>query len=239
MSGGSALRGPGLAGSRAAGGGRAIGPGLASSGPGILRLPWRRGRGRAGGLVLRRGRAGPVFTAGKARAGRAGLSLLAGSGAPAKAPRFRLDARLPGGSAFGSPGRRALPGRPASPRLRTLRRRDGAFGATLTRTGQARPGLAGRPVRLRLGSSLRRRDGTVGGLASGRFAAGRRKAAPRFRTGTGVLAGAARSGSGAGKQARFRKSRRSALAATWTGGKLGARSGVWRIGSKRQLRRLS
>jgi rod shape-determining protein MreD len=233
-SGGSAFRGAG-SGPR---GSAFRGPGQGGRGP-----AWRRSGYRPGGsLFRRRGRSGPAFSGGGPGAR---LSLLAGSGAPALAPRFRLDARLPGGSAFGSPARRALPGRPATTRLRALRpgvlrRRDGSLGSSLARTGQGQRGLPNRPVRLRLGSSFRRGDGTVGGLAAGRFRKSSRKAAPRFRAGAGgLIAGSGRRpGLGSGKQARFRLGRRSMLSA-WTGGRLGARSTVWRIGSSRHSRRLS
>jgi hypothetical protein len=101
--------------------------------------------------------------------------------------------------------------------------------------GRAHRGLGARPVSLRLGSG-RRGDGAVGGLSGSRRAwAGTRRAAPRFRSGSAVgghsLLGK-RTRLRMGKRARF-GSGRSSFLATWTGGRLGGRSTVWRIGSKR------
>jgi rod shape-determining protein MreD len=195
------------------------------------------GHGPPGAASRPRSASRPAFH--RSRPG-ARQSLLAGSGAPFRTPRFRPDSRIPGGSAVGSPFRRTLPGRPVPLRLRAPRRRDGVLGSGLARGTQgrriftARPARPARPVRLRLGS-LRRRDGTVGGLApAGRSYRQRsRRSAPRFRASSGGRAALAgrRPALGSGKQARFRSGRRSLLSAC-TGGRLGARSTVWRIGSR-------
>ena len=131
--------------------------------------------------------------------------------------------------------RRSLPGRRASLRLGTGRRHDGIVGGSALRGG-ALTGrrLGARPVSLRLGSG-RRGDGALGGLSGSRPWARTRRAAPRFRSGPAV-GGHSLIGKGArlraGKRARF-GSGRSSFLTTWTGGRLGGRSTVWRIGSKR------
>jgi rod shape-determining protein MreD len=201
------------------------------SGPGA---PSFRGaaHGPAGKAIRGSGRPGPAFAYRRAGGGR---SLLAGSGAAARAPRFRPDGRLSGGSAFGSPKRRARPARSVTLRLRPPRRRDGVLSSGLARGPRRRRGRNIRPVRLRLGGN-RRGDGMVAGLVppGRRFGRRARRAAPRFRgqsAGSPVMAGR-RVRLGTRKQARFRSGHRSLLA-TWTRGRLGSRSSVWRIGSTR------
>ena len=124
-------------------------------------------------------------------------------------------------------------------RLGNARRHDGVVGGSALRggalAGRAHRGLGARPVSLRLGSG-RRGDGALGGLSGARPRWARtRRAAPRFRSGPAVgghsLLGK-RARLQAGKRARF-GSVRSSFLATWTGGRLGGRSTVWRIGSKR------
>jgi rod shape-determining protein MreD len=114
---------------------------------------------------------------------------------------------------------------------------NGLRGSALGGSGHRAGGL--RPVSLRLGSG-RRGDGVVGGLSGG-LSRGRarlgaqRKAAPRFRSGPAIVGHSVlgkRNRLRLGKQAKFGAGRRSFLAA-WTGGRLGSRSTVWRIGSKR------
>ena len=230
---GSALRGrSGLAGSALRGRSGLAGSAFRSraSGPGGSALRGA-GHGPSAKAFRRRGGAGRAFPGGRPGPGR---SLLAGSGAPARAPRFRPDARLPGGSAFGSP-RRVLTPRPVTLRLRAPRRRDGVLSSGLARGAKRRRGLAGRPVRLRLGGP-RRRDGMVAGLAPAcrRFRQRPRRAAPRFRGGSArraTLAGR-RPVLGSGKQARFRSGRRSLLTA-WTRRRLGTHSVLWRAGGSR------
>jgi len=215
------------------------------------------GHGPPGKAFRRRGSSGPAFSGGRPRSGG---SLLAGSGGPARAARFRPDARMPGGSALGSP-RRVLATRPVTLRLRAPRRRDGVIGGLARGTRRQVHGV--RPVRLRLGGP-RRGDGMVAGLAPAdrRLRQRSRRAAPRFRTRSGgwsvlpgrrsalpgrrsalsgrrsVLAGrrpvlaGRRSGLGSGRQARFRSSRRSVLAG-WTRRRLGTSPGRWRAGGGR------
>jgi rod shape-determining protein MreD len=203
--------------------------------------------GVSGAAALRARKSGPPGSAFRSRPpgpGRpAGVARPGGSGS---GPKFRPDTRLPGGSA--SPGvfrgggvPRALPGRRVSLRLGNARRHDGVLGGSALRgSALGGRGLAARPVSLRLGSG-RRGDGAVGGLAGG-GAWGRpgrgapRRAAPRFRSGATIgghpVLGKRTRLRGAGKQARFGAGRSSFLA-TWTGGRLGGRSTVWRIGSRR------
>ncbi|HTS96110.1 MAG TPA: rod shape-determining protein MreD [Streptosporangiaceae bacterium] len=160
---------------------------------------------------------------------------------PVHSPKFRPDTRLPGGSARagvprGGPVPRALPSRRL--RLGGRRRHDGVLGGSvLARRGRGRPARA---VSMRFGPG-RRGDGAVGGLPGGRRLWARprlgaqRRAAPRFRSGAaagGRSVLGRRTRLGAGKQARFNPGRSSLLAA-WTGGRLGGRSTVWRIGSRR------
>ena len=241
---GKAFRGAsGLAGSALRGRSGLAGSALRGR-PGQARAAFRRRGSGPGGSALRGAGHGPRAKAFRRRGGpgRAfpgsrpgpGRSPLAGSGAPARAPRFRPDARLPGGSAFGSP-RRVLSARPVTLRLRAPRRRDGVLSSGLARGAKRRRGLAGRPVRLRLGGP-RRGDGMVAGLAPAgrRFRQRPRRAAPRFRGGSArraTLAGR-RPVLGSGKQARFRSGRRSLLTA-WTRRRLGTSSALWRAGGSR------
>jgi rod shape-determining protein MreD len=144
---------------------------------------------------------------------------------------------------------RMMPSRRATLRLATGRRHDGVFGggvlgSRMLRSGALRGGprrgLVARPVSLRLGSG-RRGDGALNGLSGRRGSwagprLGGRQAVPRFRSGPALgghsLLGR-RSPLRAGKRGgRFTPGRSSVLS-TWTGGRLGGRSTVWRIGSKR------
>jgi rod shape-determining protein MreD len=179
-----------------------------------------------------------------------------GRGGSAHAPRFRPETRLPGGSASSGAALRSsgsaprmMPSRRATLRLGTGRRHDGVFGGgvlgrRMLRSGAVRGGprrgLVARPVSLRLGSG-RRGDGALNGLSGRRGSwagprLGGRQAVPRFRSGPALgghsLLGR-RSPLRAGKRGgRFTPGRSSVLS-TWTGGRLGGRSTVWRIGSKR------
>jgi len=151
-----------------------------------------------------------------------------------------------GSSSAGAVPRAALPSRRVPLRLGTARRHDGLLGGGVLGGGGtvglgARRGLAARPVSLRLGSS-RRGDGMVAGLAAGRrrFWAGSRQAAPRFRSGPligGRVPGGRsvlgrRAGVVARRRATFSSGRKSFLGSL-TRGRLGGRSTVWRIGSRR------
>jgi rod shape-determining protein MreD len=214
--------------------GRALGSG--SAGPGASALRGRTGSGPPGSAF--RGRR-PA--AGRPAAARPGA---AGRGGSSNGPRFRPETRLPGGSSNdatlrSAALRRALPARRVNLRLGSARRHDGVVGGSALRggalAGRAHRGLGARPVSLRLGSS-RRGDGALGGISGGRPPWVRtRRAAPRFRSGP-VGGGHTMLGKRArlrvGKRARF-GSGRSSFLATWTGGRLGGRSTVWRIGSKR------
>jgi len=211
--------------------GRALGSGAGAGGSAL--------RGRPGS-----GPPGSAFRGRRPTAGRSAAAARPGSAARTGsygAPRFRPDTRLPGGSSNdatlrSAALRRQLPGRRANLRLGTGRRHDGIVGGSALRRGAiGGRGLGARPVSLRLGSG-RRGDGAVGGLSGSRPPWARtRRAAPRFRSGPAVgghsLLGK-RARLRAGKRARF-GSGRSSFLATWTGGKLGGRSTVWRIGSKR------
>jgi rod shape-determining protein MreD len=224
--------------------GRALGAGYGAAGLAGSAL---RGRGGSGppGSAFRGQRPGAGRTAAVARSG--ALSRGPSSGGA----RFRVEPRLPGGSASGAAlrSRGALPGRGGVPRalprgrvnlrLGNARRHDGALGGSML-GGQAHRGLGARPASLRLGSG-RRGDGALGGLPGSRTSwagprlGASRRAAPRFRSSPAVgghsLLGR-RSRLRAGKQAKF-TSGRSSFLTTWTGGRLGGRSTVWRIGSKR------
>jgi rod shape-determining protein MreD len=205
----------------------------------------------AGSTMRGRGGSGPPGSAFRGQRPSAGRNAaVARSGAarrgPSSSARFRPAPRLPGGSASGAAlrSRGALPGGGGVPRalprgrvnlrLGSARRHDGVLG------GQAHRGLGARPASLRLGSG-RRGDGVLGRLPSSRASwagprlGASRRAAPRFRSGAAVgghwMLGR-RSRLRAGKRAKF-TSGRSSFLATWTGGKLGGRSTVWRIGSKR------
>jgi len=225
--------------------GRAIGAGLGG-----------RTAGAASGYRPRSGPPGSAFRgrpAGPGRPAVAGRPVASGHG-----PKFRPDTRMRGGSASpGVLGGRPMP-RPSSTRRVSLRlgngrRHDGMLGGSALRgsvlrgsalrgsalrgSALAGRGLATRPVSLRLGSG-RRGDGALGGLSGGGLWSGprraQRKATPRFRSGGGVVGGHSvlgrRTRLRVGKRARF--TGRSFLA-TWTGGRLGGRSTVWRIGSRR------
>jgi rod shape-determining protein MreD len=224
--------------------GRALGTGAASAG-----LAGSALRGRAGS-----GPPGSAFRGRRPAAGRPAAAGALGRGTSSSGPRFRPESRLPGGSASGSAFRgsgmqRTLPPRRVNLRLGNARRHDGVLGGSALRSGALRGGVPGgkahrgtgvRAVSLRL-SSGRRGDGAVGGLSGGRASwarprlGGQRRAAPRFRSGPAIgghsLLGK-RNRLRAGKRARF-GSGRSSFLATWTGGRLGGRSTVWRIGSKR------
>ncbi len=213
--------------------GRALGSGSAGLGASALR--GRTGSGPPGSAF--RGRRPAAGRPAAARPGAAGRGSSGG-------PRFRPETRLPGGSSNDAARRsaalpRALPGRRVNLRLGNARRHDGVVGGSALRggalAGRAHRGLGARPVSLRLGSG-RRGDGALGGLSGARPRWARtRRAAPRFRSGPAVgghsLLGK-RARLRAGKRARF-GSVRSSFLATWTGGRLGGRSTVWRIGSKR------
>jgi rod shape-determining protein MreD len=206
--------------------------------------------GLAGPALRRRGGSGPPGSAFRGqRPGAGRTAAAAGSGAARRAPsssaRFRPEPRLRGGSASGAALRsgggvpRALPGGRVNLRLGNARRHDGVLGGSVL-GGQAHRSLGARPASLRLGSA-RRGDGVLGGLPSSRGSwpgsrrGASRRAAPRFRS-SSVAGGhwmlGKRSRLRAGKQAKF-TSGRSSILATWTGGRLGGRSTVWRIGSKR------
>jgi rod shape-determining protein MreD len=229
--------------------GRAIGTGAAVlAGSGGPALRGRRGSGPPGSAFRSR-RPDASRSARPARPG--GL----GRGGSAHAPRFRPETRLPGGSASTGAvlrGGRAVPRMPSrrvSLRLGTGRRHDGVFGGgalgrrmlrSAALRGRPHRGLGARPVSLRLGSG-RRGDGALNGLSGRRGSwagprLGGRRAVPRFRSGSAIgghsLLGR-RSPLRAGKRGgRFTPGRSSVLS-TWTGGRLGGRSTVWRIGSKR------
>jgi rod shape-determining protein MreD len=223
--------------------GRALGVGYGAAGLAGSAL---RGRGGSGppGSAFRGQRPGAGRAAAEARS-------TAARRGPSSSARFRPEPRMPGGSASGAalrsrgalPGSggvpRALPHRRVHLRLGNARRHDGVLGGGVL-GGQAHPGLGSRPPSLRLGSG-RRGDGVLGGLPSsrgswpGRRLGASRRAAPRFRSSSaagGHWMLGRRSRLRAGKQARFTSGRSSFLAA-WTGGRLGGRSTVWRIGSRR------
>jgi rod shape-determining protein MreD len=207
----------------------------------------------SGAAALRARKSGPPGSAFRSRPpGPARTAALARPGGSGSGPKFRPDTRLPGGSASpgvfrAGAGPRAMPARRVSLRLGSGRRHDGVLGGSALRGSMLRGsalggrGLAARPVSLRLGSG-RRGDGAVGGLSGGGAwgrpgRGGPRRAAPRFRSGSGATIGGRpvlgkRTQLRAGKQARFGAGRSSFLA-TWTGGRLGGRSTVWRIGSRR------
>jgi rod shape-determining protein MreD len=175
-------------------------------------LPSRKVNLRLGGARRHDGVLGGSVLRGSGSALRA--SALRGSGSALRASALRAGGSVMRGSALrGSGG--AL--------------RGSGFGGGGHRTGGVRP------VSLRLGSG-RRGDGVVGGLSGGRARLGaQRQAAPRFRSGPTIGGHSVlgkRNRLRVGKQARFGTGRRSFLAA-WTGGRLGSRSTVWRIGSKR------
>jgi rod shape-determining protein MreD len=164
-----------------------------------------------------------------------------------------LRTRATRGTAL-SRSRRMRPARGVTLHLRTGRRHDGVLGGgalggreTVGLSGLRGGGLRRRLTRsrgarsfsLRLGSG-RRGDGTLGGgaLTKGRRAVRSRPARPRFRSGPAVggrsLLGR-RADLGVTKRVRFSSGRTPLLAALgWrTHGRLGRRSAVWRIGSRR------
>jgi rod shape-determining protein MreD len=217
-----------------------------------LRLGARRRRdgtigrsfGPAGGPPLRgRAGSGPPGSAFRGpRPTAVGHAGLAGSRPPARSirnRRFRPDRRLHGGSASGmaaGSGTAWRKRRPVSLRLSSSRRRrrSAVGGGAMGSHGS---GLASaRPVSLRLGSP-RRRDGMLAGLAPRRRLWARRQAAPRFRSGPSPGRGLLLQLAGLlwplrRRRARF-GSRRRSLTGAWTGGRLGGRSTVWRIGTRR------
>jgi hypothetical protein len=214
--------------------GRALGTG---SGPGASALRGRTGSGPPGSAF--RGRRPSAGRPGAARSG------AVGRGGSSGGPRFRPETRLPGGSSTDATLRsaalqRRMPSRRVNLRLGSARRHDGVLGGSALLAGRAHRGLGARPVSLKLGSG-HRGDGALGGISGGRASwarprlGGQRRATPRFRSGPAVgghsLLGR-RATLRAGKRARF-GSGRSSFLATWTGGRLGGRSTVWRIGSKR------
>ncbi len=185
--------------------------------------------GRPGGAALRAG----AFRRTGLRGGALRNGMLGGRGS--------LGGVLRNGMLGGGP-QRMRPARGVTLRLGAGRRHDGVLGGGggTVGLGAARGGtrrsLALRSPSLRLGSG-RRGDGTLGGgvLTSRGLWARSRQAAPRFRSrpavGVRPLLGT-RARFGGGKRARF-SSGRTSLLATLTHGRLGGRSTVWRIGSRR------
>jgi rod shape-determining protein MreD len=189
-------------------------------------IPSRKVNLRLGGTRRHDGVLGGSVLRGSGSALRA--SALRGSGGALRASALRGS----GGALRGSGG--ALRSNGNGLRGSALRGSGSALqGGALGGSGHRAGGV--RPVSLRLGSG-RRGDGLVGGLSGGRVRLGaQRRAAPHFRSGPAIGGHSVlgkRNGLRAGKQARFGAGRRSFLAA-WTGGRLGGRSTVWRIGSKR------
>jgi rod shape-determining protein MreD len=209
---------------------------------------------RAGALARRPASSGPKFRResrlpGGSSSGGAAL----GGGAPRALPARRVNLRL--GSArrhdgvLGGSGLRGGSlggGRLRGGSLGGRALRGGSLGGRALRGGShggggLRGGTVGmRPVSLRLGSG-RRGDSALGVLSGSRAPwarprlGGHRRAEPRFRSSSAVTGRSLlgrRSRLRAGKRARFGGGRSSFLT-TWTGGKLGGRSTVWRIGSKR------
>jgi rod shape-determining protein MreD len=234
--------------------GRAAGAGLAGSA--------RRGTGPPGSAFRsRRPQVGTA--AGLSRAGapahaprfRPGTRLPGGSSSPEMLRVGTLRGAALRSRAMRGPTlsrRRGMrPARGLTLRLGTGRRHDGVLGGGVLGgsaigrggtvglgglRGGTRRGRAARPPSLRLGSG-RRGDGTLGGgvLTSRGLWPRSRQAAPRFRSrpataGRWMPGGRARlTGS---KPTRF-SSRRTSLLATLTHGRLGGRTTVWRIGSRR------
>jgi rod shape-determining protein MreD len=185
---------------------------------------------------------------------RGGSSTAGGIGAGALRGAVRSGEALRGGG-LGGATPRLRSARGVNLRLRPGRRHDGALGGGGLRGGGTvglgglrgarrggglrggmHRGLGARPVSLRLGSG-RRGDGALGGSVLGNRGSWvrSRQATPRFRSGTAVggrsLLGR-RAALSLGKRSRFSPGRTSLLA-TLTQGRLGARSTVWRIGSRR------
>jgi rod shape-determining protein MreD len=155
-------------------------------------------------------------------------------------PRFRaghLPARFghagPARAAARRPGLRLWPAhRPAEPRFRAAASLVGQAGWQRAEPRfRASPSLARQAGWRRAEPRFRSSTSLRGGTAW-------RRAEPRFRAAGshGALTGLSRHRPG--KQARF-SAGRSALFSVWTGGRLGSRSNVWRIGSARRLRGLS
>ena len=166
----------------------------------------------AAGAALRRPKSGPPGSAFRGR--RPGIdrpAALAGAGAPrsrapSRGPKFRPDPRLRGGSAVPDlrlPGSRprVRPSRRVSLRLGNARRHDGVLGGSVL-AGRARfgtgPGLAARPVKLRLGSGKRRSGpGLAARPVKLRLGSGKRGSGPgpaarpvKLRLGSGRRSGA-------------------------------------------------
>jgi rod shape-determining protein MreD len=239
--------------------GRALAGRPRSGPPGSAFRGRRPGADRTGALAgagaPRRGATsrGPRFRVDpRLRGGSGRPDLRRGGGMPRVRPSRRVSLRL--GSArrhdgvLGGPARlggRGLGGRGLTARPVNLRLGSGRRGGAL---GGGR-GLGGRPVNLRLGSSRlggrgRRLGGRgltarpvnlrLGGGALGRLSGGQRRAVPRFRSAAG---GGGRPALGRGN--RLRTGRRvrfasggSSFLATWTGGLLGSRSAVGRLGKR-------
>jgi rod shape-determining protein MreD len=163
-----------------------------------------------------------------------------GRGLAARPVNLRLGSGRRGG-ALGGTARRAA--RPVNLRLGSGRR-GGALGGTARRAARpvnlrlgsrrrgrlpgGAPPLAGRPVKLRLGS------GRSGPWARPRLGSSRR-AWPRLRSGA---AGGGRTALGrgnrlrTGRRVKFTTGGSSSFLATWTGGLLGGRSAVSRLGRR-------
>jgi rod shape-determining protein MreD len=189
------------------------------------------GGGPASPARLARPGSGPPGSA--FRGARPAASQNAGrSGAPSQGSRFRPDPRMRGGSSRQNVSvPRVAAARRVSLRLGSTRRHDGVLGGGVLSGGRGQRSLASRPVSLRLGSG-RRGDNALGGLSGSRGRLGRtRQAAPRFRS-SPVLGGHSALARRTGKRARF-SAGRSWFPTPWSRSRLGSRSTVWRIGSKR------
>lgn len=214
---------------------RSHGPPAAGRGarPGVP-LPWKRSRAGRAFRPSARLRGGSA-----ARPGAAGRPRTARRSAPRLGTSRRHDGVL-GGSALGGSalggralGRGVLGGKALSGKAFS----GGGLGGR-TPSGRS-PGRGlrwpgDRAASLHLGSR-RRRDGSLGGLASHRKLWARRQAAPRFRSGPSFgrrLALATAAVFRRRRRVRFNSGSRS-FVTSWTGGRLGSRSAVWRIGSKR------
>jgi rod shape-determining protein MreD len=171
--------------------------------------PSRRVSLRLGSARRRDGVLGGSALAGSARLG-------GGRGLGGRPVNLRLGSGRRGGALGGG---RGLGGRPVNLRLGSSR----LGGRMLGGRGLGGRGLGGRPVNLRLG-----------GGALGRLSGGQRRAVPRFRSAAG---GGGRPTLSRGN--RLRTGRRvrfasggSSFLATWTGGLLGGRSAVGRLGKR-------
>jgi rod shape-determining protein MreD len=226
----------GLPGPAFRGGSRGLsGPAFRGGSRGLPGPAFRGGsRGLSGPGLGGRGRPGFRGPSRSAFGGRVGTSSMpvATTRRRAAGSRFRPDGRMRGGSALAAL-RPAWRSRPVTLRLGGRRRVDGVLGGGVLGSSRPGRGLGARPVRLRLGGH-RRGDGVLGGVAaSRRLRGGSRHAAPHFRArpGGGVSLGTGR-GLRIGKQARFRF-RKKRMLASWTGGRLGGRSRVMRINTRR------